>query len=157
MHLICETLSFLCSDIAPITSDTVIVLLAAYSLAFALIIGLAPARAPWVDAFVDIALVNGFIAAVITLTPVTLVAPSVASAVRAEDATVLSEDFTVRLVNGALVIRSGWGYYIIFIIRVDVVFIIIRFDVVFIVKAVVCTLALSEVVAVSVATAFRVV
>ena len=62
------------------------------------------------DAFVDIALVRGVIAvmtAVFTLAPVILVAPSVASAVRAEDATVLSEDFTVHLVNGAAVIRSG--------------------------------------------------
>ena len=62
------------------------------------------------DALVDFALVSGaiaIIAAVVTLAPVIRVAPSVASAVRAEDASVLSEDFTVHLVNGAAVIRSG--------------------------------------------------
>ena len=111
----------------------------------ALVIRFAHAGAQWVDALIDFALVRGgggVIASVVTLAPVVPCAVSVASAVPAEDASVLSKDFTVQLVNGAAFgIRSGCD---IIIIRVHIV-----------VLAVVIALAPSELRAVSVATAFR--
>ena len=139
---------FLCSVtggvIAVGFSDAVIVLRAAFSVALALIIRLAHAGAPWVNALIDLALVSGggvVIAAVVTLAPAVPSAVSVASAVPAEDASVLSKDFTVQLVNGAaFVIGSGCD---IIIIRVDIV-----------VLTVVFALAPSEFRAVSIATAF---
>ena len=112
----------------------------------ALVIRFAHAGAQWVDALIDFALVRGgggVIASVVTLAPVVPCAVSVASAVPAEDASILSKDFTVQLVNGAAFgIRSGC----------DIIIIIIRVHIV--VLAVVIAQAPSELRAVSVATAF---
>ena len=78
----------------------------------------------------------------VALAPAVPCAVSVASAVPAEDASVLSKDLTVQLVNGAaFVIRCGCD---IIIVRVHIV----------VVLAVVLALAPSELRAVSVATAF---